>query len=372
MAGDEVPIVNPVVNPNARVPIHEVIQQLRKYDGQSDAREFFNCFKYDITSYGLSFEWAIRNFDRVLQDNAESWWMAKWPSVETDLSSCDNADEFEHLFSVIEREFYSFFDNSAQESTYRRRNKQITFKLGECPTRFVTEKLKVLRLIDPEVRERKKVVQIIKGLPYNLRQTMTLQSIDSVQELLVKLRNLAEIHEEHVNSSSKSTHSFNSTSNTSNSSPRPNNYNNSRTSNFQSNSSQTIPPYSIVQPLADQSPFSSRNPQQVGPVYPKGKNLKTVDGKSICNYCHYANHNVFNCEQLLSKNSRPTTSRNSGGHQPHNSNAQTNQNQSSRNGQFYNSNRNNNAHQLHSLDFSTSNYDANVERNLNYDPVSEN
>jgi len=153
-------------------PIHEIAGQMRKYDGRSDAHEFMSRFKYDLRTYGLSLEWALRNFDRVLEGKASSWWSSKWHNISTELDGCNTPDEIEIVFNNNEADFYAFFDNNAQESIYRRQNKSLKFKLGVCPTKYITDKLKVLRLIDPNMTENKKVAQIIKGLPYDLRQTM--------------------------------------------------------------------------------------------------------------------------------------------------------------------------------------------------------
>ena len=65
---------------------------------------------------------------------------------------------------------------------------------------------------------------------------------------------------------------------------------------------------------------------QVGPLYPKGKNQFTPEGKPICNYCHYSNHITRNCQELAYRNQR----RNNNGNGGHNNY----QSQSNSSGQF--------------------------------------
>jgi len=75
-----------------KAPIHEVIAQMQKYDGHSDAREFMSRFKYDMKNYGLTLEWALRNFDRALEGDALAWLAAKWHEVSRQLDECADND----------------------------------------------------------------------------------------------------------------------------------------------------------------------------------------------------------------------------------------------------------------------------------------
>jgi len=54
-------------------PIHELASHMRKYDGKSDAHEIMSRFKFDLTTYGLSHEWALRNLDRIFENEAYAW-----------------------------------------------------------------------------------------------------------------------------------------------------------------------------------------------------------------------------------------------------------------------------------------------------------
>jgi len=285
------PVVNPIMNPNvSRIPAHEIIAQLRKYDGSKDAKEFLSRYKYDLRFYGLTFEWAIRNFDRVLLNDASRWWEAQWHNIEELMDTRNTEDEFKALFEIIEDDFLRMFDHSAQESTYRRKNKAISFKLGDDPTKYVTQKLEILRLINPSMTESKKITQIIKGLSYELRQTLVLQNIGTVHELLTKLRNLAEIYEDDRSRTSR----------------RSNSHNFVQTP-VQSSSSRANPSSShFLQKVEPLPP----NPQQSGPKYPKGKNLVTNDGQPICNFCQYSGHLARDCIELKTKRSSENPNRN--------------------------------------------------------------
>jgi len=284
-----------------KVPIHEVIAQLRKFNGHSDAREFISRFKYDLRAYALSFEWGLRNFDRALEGDASAWWSSKWHQISDELDDCDQDAEFQRLFEQVEYEFLRFFDNSSQQSIYRRENKTLKFNLGDCPTHYVTQKLKILRLIDANMNEEKKVTQLLKGLPYDLRQTLTLQGVDSINILLDKLRSLSEMHDEQRDTKR------NSTNQSSIAFPGPNQSSSSRNysrNNFAPrNQVANFSGYSRNAINSHSAPVNTFT-DQVGPTYPKGKNMYTNDGKPICNYCHHANHVTRNCQELNFRNQR--------------------------------------------------------------------
>ena len=370
MVGTPPPHPGPgIVPPVAPIfPLHEIIAHLRKYDGHSDAREFMDKFRYDMATYGLSREWALRNFDRIVEGDALSWWSAKYCRISAELDQCQNENDVTIVFDANEQDFYSFFDNSAQESTYRRENKTIKFKLGDCPTKYVTEKLRVPCLIDANMSECKKIAQLIKGLPYDLRQTMVLQNVQTVQELLSKLRNLSELYDEHKNDSRTSNPkyipnpvfspaSFSSSSRTNQLNNFPNQPTNypvqpNSQNHYRSYQRQTHFSTQVAQPASHNTP--GRFAQQVGPQYPKGRNLKTPEGLPICNYCHYANHITRDCEELRFRNARRD--------QPNSNNNNTSRNYSynrsnnnvgpsaNTNSRTFHSNAYNRGQNLHSLD----------------------
>jgi len=346
------PAIN-AVNTETRIPINEIIAQLRIYDGHSDAREFMSRFRYDLKSYKLSLEWGLRNLDRALTGDAAAWWSARWHDVEKDLNQCNNIDAVKNLFEYQEAQLFAFFDNSSKQSLYRRENKSLKFSLGDCPTKYVTQKLKILRLIDADMSESKKITQIIKGLSYDLRQTMTLQGIYSVNELLEKLRSVSEVYFEHSSNKSPSSlptpmNSYSSiVSNTNRVLNPPRNRNNNEGNffrNFETRNGNTN--------------YRRYYSDQIGPVYPKGK-FFTDDGRQICNYCHYAGHTTFNCQELTRKNQQrgnrnpfnPNVGFNASNHVNFRPNHRFN-NQSPNNQNFYETNRRNVGTQL----FTNSNF----------------
>jgi len=286
----------PIIN---RVPIHEIIAQLRRYNGTTDAREFLERFKYDMRTFKLSHEWALRNLDRILEGNASAWWSSKWHAVSIDLGNCQNDADFAALFNQTEIDFYRMFDHSAQESTFRQRNKAIRFSLGEDPTTYVTKKLEILRHLDANMTEAKKIAQIIKGLPYELRQTMVLQTINTVHELLEKLRNLSEVYEDQ-RGRQKDVRREKQTNSSYLVNPAFVN-----SSSYVQNPMYASYPFALQTQQAELKQIAKpKNSQQVGQVYPKGKYMKTPDGQAICNYCHYAGHIVRNCVELLERKKR--------------------------------------------------------------------
>ena len=151
-------------------------------------------------------------------------------------------------------------------------------KLGDCPTKFLTSKRKISRLIDTNMSEYKNITQIKKGLPYDLRQALTIQGVDNVNALLEKLRSLSEIYDEHQNSRPLIKNSvclpariYPSTSTNFRGNSSRNNYSRGASNSNAHNQSQSAPMPTFL--------------DQVSPLYPKGKNQytpskgKASDGK---------------------------------------------------------------------------------------------
>jgi len=115
---------------------------------------------------------------------------------------------------------------------------------------------------------------------------------------------LSELYEEH-----KTEHK----SNPSQSLPKPvyptssssNSYSRGQNNYAQNNPSNASVPVNAMQ-RNDMPKFS----QQVEPVYQKGKNMRTPEGKPICNYCHYGNHVTRECEELKWRNERRNRNQN--------------------------------------------------------------
>jgi len=175
-----------------RAPLTEFISLLRRFDGTTNTAEFFTRFKADVADNGYTAAWAISNIDRVLDGDAKNWFEAKWPLYSARLANCRDADDYEVLLNQMETDFIAMFDKSSQTATWRAQNKACKFYEGEDAQHYVTQKMRILRYIDSEMSESRKVQELINGLPINLRMNMVCLSIKTCEEFVAKLRQIAE------------------------------------------------------------------------------------------------------------------------------------------------------------------------------------
>jgi len=277
-------ILKEVENPNQKARLYEFIGQMRKYDGLTDAREFIARFVDDINQNGIEVDWAIRNFDRALVGDASSWWNAKWPKYSSKINKCANEDEKMKLWKCIYLEFFRYFDHSSQQATWRQKNKQLKFYLGESSQKYVMAKLEVLRNIDPKMRESKKIHELIRGLPMEIQTPMVLQSIRTCDDFLGKLRRLSEAHFL-TNGRSRKEKSAIGVSEESIPTPFMGQFQGKeRSSRHEKN-------------------HSWRNKSNQSKNEKKSQFKWTEDGKPICDHCSKVGHFKRNCYALNGKNS---------------------------------------------------------------------
>ena len=181
-----------------RIPINEVISQLRKFNGKTDVGEFFRRFETDLEEINVNAKWKLYNLDRVLEEDAKAYWTAQFPKYETRFRQLGAApeEELNAIWEDIKDEFESFFSQSSQKIHYKQKNRQLEFKLGQNPQEYVSNKLEILRHIDPSMSEERQVENLMKGLPYELKQNMAMLDIHHIRHFLSKLCKVNEVFEE--------------------------------------------------------------------------------------------------------------------------------------------------------------------------------
>jgi len=121
------------------------------------------------------------------------------------------------------------------------------------------------------------VEQLIKGLPYDMRQNMILQSIPNADVFIHKLRKVADLYHECKADRIRE--------------PR-------------SSQSSSLATSSSVQPSLNQIQ-SNRNDDR-----PKGSANGTPDGVVICDYCHKVGHTMRLCRKRLKDQGQPSNGKN--------------------------------------------------------------
>jgi len=277
-----IPQVNPQVFPQVNVPaaaanvnqsIHamKVFKYLRTYNGKSDSREFITRLESDVVDHGIATAWLIRNFDRLLEDDAKAWYASVWPSVSTRLTE-QGADD---VWLELKTQFLNFFNHESQIALHRQRNKTLRFNIGDDPQSYVSAKLEILRYIDIRMSEKRKIEKLIAGLPFQMQQTLAFLGINNVQEFLIRLQGASELH-----------------------------YQNNR---FNKNSQKGTGSSLYSAPMLASTSYDKRSRNNNQPNRNQGQS-----GQVICHYCHKPNHKRFDCrnkaadeQQGIFQNCRP-------------------------------------------------------------------
>lgn len=246
-----------------RTPIHEFLNQLRRYDGSTNANQFMSRFRGDLVSNGYNAAWAIQNIDRILDGDAKSWFASKWPLYSSRYELCADNDAYGILLDQIETDLVSMFDHSSQVATWRAQNKALKFNMGDDAQKYVTKKMEILTHIDSEMSEARKVNELVRGLPYNIQVPMVLQNMTTCDEFLRKLRKLSETHylSAALNSRSRSNSSFRDST--------------------------------VTMAKLDDGPNQSQN---------RSAQFRTPNGKPICFHCNKVGHVKKVCRNLNNPN----------------------------------------------------------------------
>jgi len=259
--------------------ISDVISQVRKYDGKSDPEIWVVQLQSDLRNFNISYEWACRNLDRFLVGDALKWYSSNFHSYFVEFLNVNTTLEWQFQFNKITDSLRRFFDQSSQQALNKVKNRKIIFKLGDDPQSYVASKLDILRLCDPFMGEGKKVRQLIKGLPFELQQILSLQSITTCDDFLLKLRSLSEVYEENKGNSNHSS-SLNHHSNQ------------NRGSHAQNTAPKSRSDASLFMLNATPNPNHFRRDSR-----PKGQNNRTPDGQVICDFCYKVGHIKKYCSQ---------------------------------------------------------------------------
>jgi len=94
-----------------RTPVHEFINQLRRYDGTTNVTEFMTRFVQDLAVNGYNSAWGIRNFDRVLDSDAKSWFNSVWPQYDAAYTRCAADADYDALLQRIADDMIAMFDH---------------------------------------------------------------------------------------------------------------------------------------------------------------------------------------------------------------------------------------------------------------------
>ena len=258
----------PAIPPIPTQPL-KLLPHLRKYDGTTNSLEYITRLTTDLDLYKIPYSWMLANFDRVFEKQALAWYNSIYPQYAI-YTAPDIYEDW--VLERFQREFLAFFNDEGLLQTYKQQNRAIRFSPQDDPQEYVTKKLQALRNINPDMSEKKKVDNLLKGLPNFLQLTFVGSTLDSTTTFLSQLRKYSEIQNRKKDSAPSS-----------------------KIYNYPAPSS-----YNPTEYLA------AAQVQRVPPTNPKPSNV------TICEYCHYPGHNKRYCrnrwrdeDRQIFRNERP-------------------------------------------------------------------
>jgi len=187
-------------------PLHTIIKSIRKYDGTTRVEDWVRLFELDLQTNKLDHAWAINNLDRFLEKDAANWWSSrKYPFIDS------NEAEKSVVWIELKLKLQAFFGSESAKKAAKERNKEITYNTKLGAQSYVTQKISVLSVVNPEMTEEKIIEHLIKGLPSHLKIHMkvAMSSDSTIEDFLGKLIKLTE--DEHTKTPAEEAHSSHNT-----------------------------------------------------------------------------------------------------------------------------------------------------------------
>lgn len=181
----------PPLNPNVHFSLPDALRLIRKYNGRTDVKEWVARFETDLLAFNISTRYAVLSLDRFFTEDAANWWSSV--SHKFKLKITDPDARFLTKWQSIVDELTQFFDHSSLLEMHKSENRKVVFKIGDDPQQYVTRKLAILKEIDENMNDRRKIDQLKKGLPENLQLHFATLEVDSISSFLNKLRNFSQV-----------------------------------------------------------------------------------------------------------------------------------------------------------------------------------
>ena len=189
----------PAAMASATSTLH-ILQTIRKYDGSYSAAIWLEDFNQELETYELDSRWAIRNIDRVFEGTAATWWKSQRAVYLQKLNAVygDNDEVYEALCEAMR----TFFSEDSIRERARIENQNVKFSYNEDPVVYVARKVDVLTRMNPTMTQREQVMQLLLGLPENIRILVSPGDVDTVDKFASKLSQQLALHHRGVKQSS--------------------------------------------------------------------------------------------------------------------------------------------------------------------------
>ena len=170
--------------------LSDSLRMIRRYNGRTSVDDWIKKFELDLTTFGITYRYAVTSLERFFTDDALAWWSSVSHLHE---ATGDDEEDFENEWKAIKEKMKLFFDHSALQAANRKKNKELHFKIGDDPQSYVTRKLALFKEIDRTMSEATKVKNLIRGLPSDLQLQFASQEIADSSSFMQRLRKYCDI-----------------------------------------------------------------------------------------------------------------------------------------------------------------------------------
>ena len=193
---------NPVqgLNISSATSILHVLQTMRKFDGSYSAAIWLTDFDQERATYNLDDAWAIRNIDRVLEGTAATWWKSQRNGYLT-RSNVQGANAAT-IYNELKASMNVFFSEDSIKERARIENEHVRFNFNDDPVQYVARKIDVLTRMNPSMTVKEQVMQLLIGLPNEVRMLVSPGDVDTVDKFSSKLSMQLALHRRSFNQSS--------------------------------------------------------------------------------------------------------------------------------------------------------------------------
>ena len=163
------------------------MKSVQKFDGTTNASSFCDRIDNVLTVYKLSSSWALLNFHLFVQGEVSNWW--KWSQIAI-LKDLDDAN-MDRKWGELKKSLKRYYDPESIMKEASKKMKAIKFEDCETAGDYVSKKLAMFAIMDPEMKKEKQIQKLIKGLPSHLSSIMWGSEPKTVPDLLNRLRRMA-------------------------------------------------------------------------------------------------------------------------------------------------------------------------------------
>jgi hypothetical protein len=167
----------------------EILALSTRFDGTSHSQTFISDFERTRVLYEKDEKWAILAFSKFLDGDATNWWIASRKTYDADIVA---KKEPEGIWERIKEDFVLAFPECDTVKRAKSKCRERSLRPDETASTYVRNKLALMELWKPH-DEKKKLKELMRGLPERLRLSMSVANHSSVELFRSALDNALQV-----------------------------------------------------------------------------------------------------------------------------------------------------------------------------------